>query len=106
MFTGNIFVDGFGDLLSIENVDNLARTTALACNILQGARMRSVKTEFVACPSCGRTLFDLQEVTARIKARTGHLKGVTIAVMGCIVNGPRRNGRCRTSAMSAAPPVR
>jgi (E)-4-hydroxy-3-methylbut-2-enyl-diphosphate synthase len=55
---------------------------------LQGARTRSTKTEFVACPSCGRTLFDLQSTTQKIKSRTGHLKGVTIAVMGCIVNGP------------------
>ncbi|MBC2596397.1 (E)-4-hydroxy-3-methylbut-2-enyl-diphosphate synthase [Ruficoccus amylovorans] len=88
MYTGPAFADGFGDLLSIDTVDDLARCTALAYNILQGARMRTVKTEYVACPSCGRTLFDLQEVTGRIKARTGHLKGVTIAVMGCIVNGP------------------
>lgn len=88
MFTGAHFVDGYGDLLSIETVDHFAQATALAYNILQGSRMRSIKTEFVACPSCGRTLFDLQVVTQRIKARTGHLKGVTIAVMGCIVNGP------------------
>ncbi len=88
MFTGPAFADGFGDLISIDTVEDLARSTGLAYNILQGARMRTVKTEYVACPSCGRTLFDLQEVTGRIKARTGHLKGVTIAVMGCIVNGP------------------
>lgn len=50
--------------------------------------MRNVKTEYVSCPSCGRTLFDLQEVTAQISSQTGHLPGVTIAVMGCIVNGP------------------
>jgi (E)-4-hydroxy-3-methylbut-2-enyl-diphosphate synthase len=55
---------------------------------LQGARARISKTEFVACPSCGRTLFDLQSTTQRVKKATGHLKGVTIAVMGCIVNGP------------------
>ncbi|MGE9292014.1 MAG: (E)-4-hydroxy-3-methylbut-2-enyl-diphosphate synthase, partial [Puniceicoccales bacterium] len=88
MFTGPSFADGFGDLISVDTIDDLARCTALSYNILQGARMRTVKTEYVACPSCGRTLFDLQEVTGRIKARTGHLKGVTIAVMGCIVNGP------------------
>lgn len=88
MQVGNIFVDGAGDLISAENVDDPVRSTNLAYNILQGARMRTVKTEYVACPSCGRTLFDLQEVTTRIKERTGHLKGVTIAVMGCIVNGP------------------
>ena len=60
----------------------------LAYNILQAAGCRSFKTDYVACPSCGRTLFDLQSVTARIKRRTDHLKGVKIAIMGCIVNGP------------------
>ena len=64
----------------------LVRTTSFG--LLQGSRMRSIKTEFVSCPSCGRTLFDLQEVTAQISDRTGHLPGVTIAIMGCIVNGP------------------
>jgi (E)-4-hydroxy-3-methylbut-2-enyl-diphosphate synthase len=59
-----------------------------AFNILQAAGCRSFKTDYVACPSCGRTLFNLQTVTARIKARTDHLKGVKIAIMGCIVNGP------------------
>jgi len=88
MVAGSLFVDGLGDLLSIENVERFDQSTALAYNLLQAARMRATKTEYVACPSCGRTLFDLQEVTARIKSRTGHLKGVTIAVMGCIVNGP------------------
>ena len=66
----------------------LEKATTLAYNILQGARARITKTEFVACPSCGRTLFDLQSVTQTIRARTDHLKGVTIAIMGCIVNGP------------------
>jgi (E)-4-hydroxy-3-methylbut-2-enyl-diphosphate synthase len=56
--------------------------------VLQGAGARSSKTEFVACPSCGRTLFDLQTTTQRIRAQTGHLKGVKLAIMGCIVNGP------------------
>jgi (E)-4-hydroxy-3-methylbut-2-enyl-diphosphate synthase len=60
---------------------------ALAFNVLQAAGARTVKAEFVACPSCGRTLFDLQETTDRIKRATGHLRGVKIAVMGCIVNG-------------------
>jgi (E)-4-hydroxy-3-methylbut-2-enyl-diphosphate synthase len=62
--------------------------TKLAYNVLQGAGARISKTEFVACPSCGRTLFDLQTTTQRIRAQTGHLKGVKIAIMGCIVNGP------------------
>merc|ERR1712232_175007 len=57
-------------------------------NLLQASRMRISKTEFISCPSCGRTLFDLQETTKSIQSRTGHLPGVRIAVMGCIVNGP------------------
>jgi (E)-4-hydroxy-3-methylbut-2-enyl-diphosphate synthase len=60
----------------------------LSFEILQACRLRHVKTEFISCPSCGRTLFDLQKVSARIRQLTGHLPGVKIAVMGCIVNGP------------------
>ena len=60
----------------------------LAYRILQGSRLRTTRTEYISCPSCGRTLFDLEETTARIKAATSHLTGVKIAVMGCIVNGP------------------
>ena len=85
---GPLLCDGIGDLISIETVEDPVLATNLAYNILQGTRSRSTKTEYVACPSCGRTLFDLQSTTQRIRAATGHLKGVTIAVMGCIVNGP------------------
>ena len=88
ILTGNLLCDGIGDLISIENEPTLEQAIPLAYNILQGARARITKTEFVACPSCGRTLFDLQSVTQRIRAKTVHLKGVTIAIMGCIVNGP------------------
>jgi (E)-4-hydroxy-3-methylbut-2-enyl-diphosphate synthase len=88
MLTGALLCDGIGDIISIESVSSARQSTTLAYNILQGARARSTKTEFVACPSCGRTLFDLQSTTREIRAATGHLKGVTIAVMGCIVNGP------------------
>ncbi|MFU8848074.1 MAG: (E)-4-hydroxy-3-methylbut-2-enyl-diphosphate synthase [Opitutales bacterium] len=88
ILSGALLCDGIGDLISIENEPLLDKATTLAYNILQGARARISKTEFVACPSCGRTLFDLQEVTQRIRSRTDHLKGVTIAIMGCIVNGP------------------
>ncbi|HBR95663.1 MAG TPA: 4-hydroxy-3-methylbut-2-en-1-yl diphosphate synthase [Opitutae bacterium] len=88
IFTGALLCDGIGDLISIETEPLLEKGTTLAYNILQGARARISKTEFVACPSCGRTLFDLQSVTQKIRARTDHLKGVTIAIMGCIVNGP------------------
>jgi (E)-4-hydroxy-3-methylbut-2-enyl-diphosphate synthase len=85
---GGLLVDGLGDALSCEVPAAASKRLTLAYDILQGARARQTKTEFVACPSCGRTLFDIQSTTLRIKARTGHLKGVTIAVMGCIVNGP------------------
>jgi (E)-4-hydroxy-3-methylbut-2-enyl-diphosphate synthase len=86
---GALLVDGLGDgiMISAPGFElDLLRTTSF--NLLQGTRMRSVKTDFVSCPSCGRTLFDLQEVTEQIKAKTGHLPGVAIAIMGCIVNGP------------------
>lgn len=86
--TGSLLCDGLGDLVSIETEPDAVRSTALVYNVLQGAGARSSKTEFVACPSCGRTLFDLQSTTQRIRAQTGHLKGVKIAIMGCIVNGP------------------
>lgn len=88
ILSGALLCDGIGDAISIESEPLLDKATALAYNILQGARARISKTEFVACPSCGRTLFDLQSVTQKIRARTDHLKGVTIAIMGCIVNGP------------------
>ncbi|ADE56011.1 (E)-4-hydroxy-3-methylbut-2-enyl-diphosphate synthase [Coraliomargarita akajimensis] len=88
VYSGALLCDGIGDAISIETEPLLEKATALAYNILQGARARISKTEFVACPSCGRTLFDLQSVTQRIRSRTDHLKGVTIAIMGCIVNGP------------------
>jgi (E)-4-hydroxy-3-methylbut-2-enyl-diphosphate synthase len=88
ILSGALLCDGLGDAISIETEPLTEKANALAYNILQGARARISKTEFVACPSCGRTLFDLQEVTQTIRARTNHLKGVTIAIMGCIVNGP------------------
>jgi (E)-4-hydroxy-3-methylbut-2-enyl-diphosphate synthase len=86
--TGALLCDGLGDLVSVETEADPARATRLAYNVLQGAGARISKTEFVACPSCGRTLFDLQTTTQRIRAQTGHLKGVKLAIMGCIVNGP------------------
>lgn len=90
---GALLSDGNGDGVLIDQVGekrafsvDFVRTTSFS--LLQGSRMRNTKTEFVSCPSCGRTLFDLQETTAAIQDATGHLPGVTIAVMGCIVNGP------------------
>jgi hypothetical protein len=80
--------DGIGDLVSLGGFGAPDRNVSLAYRILQGARLRTSWTEFISCPSCGRTLFDLEKTTARVKERTGHLPGLKIAVMGCIVNGP------------------
>jgi (E)-4-hydroxy-3-methylbut-2-enyl-diphosphate synthase len=88
ILSGSLLCDGIGDLISIETEQEPARALKLCYNLLQGAGARISKTEFVACPSCGRTLFDLQTTTQRIRAQTGHLKGIKIAIMGCIVNGP------------------
>jgi (E)-4-hydroxy-3-methylbut-2-enyl-diphosphate synthase len=94
---GGLYIDGFGDgiMLSVnppeggivpaEWIDRCNRT---AFGILQATRNRMSKTEYISCPSCGRTLFDLQETTAMIRKRTDHLKGIKIGIMGCIVNGP------------------
>ncbi len=85
---GSLLADGIGDAILVRSEPGAGQSLRLAFNILQAAGCRSFKTDYVACPSCGRTLFNLQTVTARIKARTEHLKGVKIAIMGCIVNGP------------------
>jgi (E)-4-hydroxy-3-methylbut-2-enyl-diphosphate synthase len=85
---GSLLADGIGDAILVRGEVGGGQSLRLAYNILQAAGCRSFKTDYVACPSCGRTLFNLQTVTARIKARTEHLKGVKIAIMGCIVNGP------------------
>jgi (E)-4-hydroxy-3-methylbut-2-enyl-diphosphate synthase len=85
---GSLLADGIGDAILVRGEAGAGRSLRLAYNILQAAGCRSFKTDYVACPSCGRTLFNLQTVTARIKSRTEHLKGVKIAIMGCIVNGP------------------
>lgn len=82
----SLLVDGLIEGLWMEKADNCRIRTAFG--MLQLARMRITKTEYISCPSCGRTLFDLQETTARIRKRTEHLKGVKIGIMGCIVNGP------------------
>lgn len=87
---GALLLDGLGDgvFITPEGVGNDAAVNRLAFGILQATRTRISKTEYISCPSCGRTLFDLQETTARIRSRTSHLKGVKIGIMGCIVNGP------------------
>ena len=93
--TGALLIDGLGDGLclgyhytDINKLPPLQQLNSIAFGILQATRTRISKTEYISCPSCGRTLFDLQETTAKIRAVTNHLKGVKIAIMGCIVNGP------------------
>ncbi|MGZ4035965.1 MAG: flavodoxin-dependent (E)-4-hydroxy-3-methylbut-2-enyl-diphosphate synthase, partial [Bacteroidia bacterium] len=87
---GALLLDGFGDGVWIKqnNCTSPKNVNSTAFGILQATRSRISKTEYISCPSCGRTLFDLQETTAKIRNRTAHLKGVKIGIMGCIVNGP------------------
>jgi (E)-4-hydroxy-3-methylbut-2-enyl-diphosphate synthase len=85
---GGAFLDGFGDGIMLSVTEHPKEINSLSFGILQAARTRISKTEYISCPSCGRTLFDLQETTALIRKRTEHLKGVKIGIMGCIVNGP------------------
>ena len=87
---GALLLDGLGDgiSLSAENCGSDKMINSLSFGILQASRTRISKTEYISCPSCGRTLFDLQETTAKIRKETDHLKGVKIGIMGCIVNGP------------------
>jgi (E)-4-hydroxy-3-methylbut-2-enyl-diphosphate synthase len=85
---GALLCDGIGDAILVQGEVAPGQSLRLAYNILQAAGARIFKTDYVACPSCGRTLFDLQKTTARIRSATNHLKGVKIAIMGCIVNGP------------------
>jgi (E)-4-hydroxy-3-methylbut-2-enyl-diphosphate synthase len=87
---GLLLIDGLLDGIVLHNVHNklLQESVKTAFGILQASRSRVTKTEYISCPSCGRTLFDIQEVTKEIKEKTAHLKGVKIGIMGCIVNGP------------------
>jgi (E)-4-hydroxy-3-methylbut-2-enyl-diphosphate synthase len=85
---GSLLCDGIGDAVLVQGEEAPGQALRLSYNILQAAGSRIFKTDYVACPSCGRTLFNLQTTTARIKEKTSHLKGVKIAIMGCIVNGP------------------
>ena len=85
---GGLQLDGFGDGIWIDSSHDVGYVNETAFGILQASRSRISKTEYISCPSCGRTLFDLQETTAIIRARTDHLKGLKIGIMGCIVNGP------------------
>lgn len=89
---GGIFIQGYGDGIFLTNkskrLEDIKKVNNLSFRILQAARVRVTSTDFISCPSCGRTLFDLQETTAMIRDRTDHLKGLKIGIMGCIVNGP------------------
>ncbi len=85
---GGLQLDGFGDGIWVDSDLNPSFVNEISFGILQASRSRISKTEYISCPSCGRTLFDLQETTAKIRARTHHLKGLKIGIMGCIVNGP------------------
>ena len=87
---GALLLDGLGDgiFIAAENCGSYQSINSLAFGILQASRTRISKTEYISCPSCGRTLFDLQETTAKIRKETDHLKGIKIGIMGCIVNGP------------------
>ena len=85
---GGLQIDGLGDGIWLQSKLDNSIITEMSFGILQASRTRISKTEYISCPSCGRTLFDLQETTAKIRKRTDHLKGVKIGIMGCIVNGP------------------
>ncbi|PYK52656.1 MAG: 4-hydroxy-3-methylbut-2-en-1-yl diphosphate synthase [Verrucomicrobia bacterium] len=85
---GSLLCDGIGDAILVQGEEAPGQALRLSYNVLQAAGSRIFKTDYVACPSCGRTLFNLQTTTAKIKTATSHLKGVKIAIMGCIVNGP------------------
>jgi (E)-4-hydroxy-3-methylbut-2-enyl-diphosphate synthase len=85
---GSLLCDGIGDAVIVQGETAPGQSLRISYNILQAAGVRIFKTDYVACPSCGRTLFNLQNTTQKIRESTGHLKGVRIAVMGCIVNGP------------------
>lgn len=88
IYIGSLLVDGIGDIASVEITGDAQKDAQYCLAILQGARTRRSKAEYIACPSCGRTLYNIQEAFAKIQSATSHLKDITIGVMGCIVNGP------------------
>lgn len=88
IYIGSLLVDGIGDIASVEITGDAQKDAQYCLAILQGARTRRSKAEYIACPSCGRTLYDIQEAFTKIQSATSHLKDITIGVMGCIVNGP------------------
>ncbi|KAL8431744.1 hypothetical protein ACSSS7_005070 [Eimeria intestinalis] len=102
---GSLLLDRLADgvLIDAPQILSVSQERQLALDLLQGCRMRSTKTEFISCPSCGRTLFDIQKVSAEIRRKTGHLAGVKIAVMGCIVNGIGEMGDADFGYVGGAP---
>ena len=100
---GSLICDGIGDGVLVQGEEAPGQSLRLAYNILQASGARIFKTDYVACPSCGRTLFDLQETTAKIRAATGHLKRVRIAGMGCSVNGPGEMADAEFGYVGGAP---
>lgn len=101
--TGSLLIDGLAD--GLWPVNSNALENKIAFGILQASRMRMTRTEYISCPSCGRTLFDLMETTAMIRSRTEHLKGVKIGIMGCIVNGPGEMADADYGYVGAGPGV-
>ena len=85
---GALLIDGIGDTIRVSLSEAPEKEIPVAYGILQAARVRITKTEYISCPGCGRTLYNLEETIAKIKAATSHLNGLKIAIMGCIVNGP------------------
>jgi (E)-4-hydroxy-3-methylbut-2-enyl-diphosphate synthase len=100
---GSLLCDGIGDAVRFGGPHEPERLLEMVLGVLQACRLRASRTEYIACPGCGRTLFDLESTTQRIKARTGHLPGVKIAVMGCIVNGPGEMADADFGYVGAAP---
>jgi (E)-4-hydroxy-3-methylbut-2-enyl-diphosphate synthase len=100
---GSLLCDGIGDGIRFSGMASAERLLDCGLGVLQACRLRASRTEYIACPGCGRTLFDLESTTQRIKARTGHLPGVKIAVMGCIVNGPGEMADADFGYVGAAP---
>ena len=102
---GPLLLDGLADGIWIENtaIGGVVINCTVAFNLMQATRMRTYKTEFISCPSCGRTVFDIKSTAARVRQRTGHLKGLRIAVMGCLVNGPGEMADADYGYVGAAP---
>ncbi len=100
---GTLLLEGIGDTIRVSLTENPAKEIPVCYDILQATRRRITKTEFISCPSCGRTLFDIEKVTNIIKERMDHLKGVRIAIMGCIVNGPGEMGEADFGYVGAGP---